>query len=387
LADKEHYRREDGSPDTLENEGLISPEIERIREKTFDSEFKDLVSRVTSHRPGDRDLEKDAEQDLIRRFHELFYRASGLFWLEEACPRADHLDYELASLEDSLALNIYSEMDNLGLRNFAVLAYDFLKKSFACRLNHITQFNRDNLVMDIDEPLFRRIMKSRRGVYVDSASVERDPFLKKRFLQTDREARQGVLYFLSLDFLEEGLFRDAGLETPARPPVIPTVLMVLAETVADDSPRNDLYARLKRELSFAFTLYRNLLYPRVVDYGIVTLAGAIGILEYYHTLYYRVLEGCAMFVRYSQHSNPETDFMFNYLVNRMMDAFPGRVAVVGIDKFSFFAFCRSGDFKALMQLVQAYNGETGGSFTCEAWDHRQSFTFNSLLAEYLKSRM
>jgi hypothetical protein len=242
-------------------------------------------------------------------------------------------------------------------------------------------------VMDIDEPLFRRIMRSHRGIYVDAAAVERDHFLKKRFVSEDKGVLPGVLFFLSLNFLEEDLFRDSGPDAPARPPVIPTVLMVLADVPPDESPRSDLFTGLKRRLAFALALYKNLLYPRVEDYGTGTIAGAIGILEYYYTLYYRVLEGCAIFVSYSQRSNPETDFMFAYLNQKIIDAFPGKAAVVGLDKFTFFAFCRSGDFKALKQLVLDYNSETGGPFSCEAWEHRQAFTFNNLLSEYLKNRM
>lgn len=387
MADKEQYGLESGARDARTEDGSLSPEIEKIREKTFDREFKDLVSRVTAHRPGVRDLQEDAEKELIKRFHGLFYRASGLFWIEEAYAGADHLDFELATLQDSLSLHIYGEMDALGLRHFAVLTYDFQKKSFACHLNHITQLNRDNLVMDIDEPLFRRTLRSRRGIFIDAAAVERDPFLKKRFVSEEKGVLPGVLYLLSLNFLEEDLFRDSGADTPARPPVIPTVLMVLLDAQPDESPRSDLFTRLKRKLAFALALYKNLLYPRVADYGTGTIAGAIGILEYYYTLYYRVLEGCAIFVHYSQRSNPETDFIFTYLNRKIIDSFPGKAAVVGLDKFTFFAFCRSGDFQALKQLVLDYNRETGGSFSCEAWDHRQAFTFNNLLSEYLKSRM
>ena len=387
MADKEQYGLENGARGARADEDSLSSEIEKIREKTFDDEFRDLVSRVTSHRPGDRDLQADAERDLIRRFQELFYRASGLFHLEDAYPGADHLDYELATLEDSLALHIYGEMDTLGLRHFAILTYDFQKKSFACRMNHITQINRDNLVMDIDEPLFRRIMKSRRGIYVDAAAVERDPFLKKRFVPEETGAVSGAIFFISLGFLEDDLFRDAGTDAPARPPVIPTVLMVLTDAPPDDSPRNDLFTRLKRRLSFALALYKNLLYPKVAEYGTGGLAGAVDVLEYYFTLYFQVLEGGVIFVRYSQRSNPESDFMFTYLARKIVDAFPGRAAVVSLDKFTLFAFCRQRDFKALKKLILDYSADAGGPFTCDSWEHRQAFTFNSLLAEYLKSRI
>ncbi len=387
MAEKENRDMDNIATQLPGDEVPLSSEIEKIREKTFDSEFKELVSRVTAHRPDGESLREEAEKNLLERYQRLFYRAANLYWLEDIHPKADPFLFDNAALGDSLSLHIYSEMDNLGLRSFAIMTYDFIKKSFACSLNHITQYNRDNLVLDIDEQLFRRIMKTRRGVVVDAADIERDLFLKKRFVAENTGTVPGVLYFLSLDFLEEELFSRAGDAAPPRIPQIPTVLLVLTETGEKAPAPEELFSRLKKNLSFPLLLYKNLLYPGIAGYNADTMGGAMGILEYYFTLFYRVLEGAVFFVHYSQRSNPETDYIFTYLAKKIIADFSAGSAVVALDKYSFFAFCRPSDFAALRDLLADYNRHSGLPFRFVSWSYHQGLTFNIALLEYLKTKM
>ena len=386
MSNKEYHDTGTDITHTKSDDEFLSSEIDKIREKTFDDEFKSLVSRVTAHQPAENEKQADQERDLFKRLQGLFYRASALYWYSEAYPYSNHLDLEPDALDESLALHIWTEMDALGFRRFAILNYDFDKKSFACALSHITELNKDNLVLDIDEPLFKRILRNRKGVILDEATISSDPFLKKRFISEEKGSVPGMLYFLSLSFIEEEFSGEKSVGRLTRPPVIPTVLMLLLDGHADTTTQASIYDKLRKRASFALCLYKRLLYPHIAGHGSSTITGAVGILEYYHTLYYGVMEGSIVFVRYSQRSNPEIDYVFRYLGDKITGEFPGRCAVVSLDKHSLFAFCGAGDVRHLERIIEELNSGFNGVFTVDRWIHRHSFTFRDLLAEYLKSR-
>ena len=387
MSNKEHYEPDANINHPGSDDDLLSSEIEKIREKTFDNEFRNLVSRVTTHQPYEQETGVEEERDLIRRLQGLFYRSSALYWYGDVYPYSNHLDFAPNVLDESLALHIWSEMDVHGYRRFAILTYDFHKKSFACTLNHITEFNKDNLVLDIDEPLFKRILRNRKGVILDESSVKSDPFLKKRFISEEDGSVPGMIYFLSLSFLEEEFIGEKAIGRIARPPVIPTVLMILLEGKGDNYTNASIYETLKKKTAFILCLYKRLLYPRITEYGSDSIAGAVGILEYYHTLYCGVLEGAILFVRYSQRSNPEIDYIFSYMAERITGEFPGRCAVISLDRHSFFSFCGPGDVRRMESIIAEVNSSVNGIFIVDRWLHRQSFTFKDLLGEYLKNRM
>lgn len=358
-------------------------ELDKIREKTFDSEFKELVGRVTAHRPDDRDLQLEAEKDIIMRYQKLFYRASNLYWRESAYVAFDPFAMLDSEIGEQLALEIFTEMDSMGFPHFAVLTYDFKKKSFACRINHITQLNRENLVLDTDEPLFRKTMKSKTGMLVHPHEIEKDVYLKKRFASEHDNRVPGILYLLSLEFLRDSISEECEEDLPPGIPTIPTVLLILIE--AKDTIRaDDIFAKIREKLSLHLALYKNVLYPNVSEYCTGSIDGALSILDYYYTLYCRILEGAVMYLRQTTCRTPESNYLLAFFVDKLLSSFPARAAVVSIDMYSSFLFCTADIISEVMKFVTSYNAQTGNFFRVMAIDRNTAISLNGLLSEYLK---
>lgn len=358
-------------------------DLDKIREKTFDSEFKELVGRVTSHRAENRDLQLEAEKEVLNRYQKLFYRASNLYWRENAYLAFDPFSMADSDVEQQLALEIFTEMDSMGFPHFALLAYDFKKKSFACRINHITQLNRENLVLNIDEQLFRKTIRSQSGILVHPRDIEKDVFLKKRFASEHGTQVPGTLYFLSLEFLRDIILKECESDVPQSTPTIPTVLLILIdgkETVHAE----DIFKKIREKLSLHLAIYKNVLYPKVSEYCTGSIDGALSILDYYYTMYCRILEGTVMYLRQTSCRSPENSYLFSFFVDKLLSAFPARAALVSIDAYSSFLFCTSDKVTEILKFVTLYIAQTGNFFTVSAIDKNTAISLNGLLSEYLK---
>jgi hypothetical protein len=381
MIDKNQYQDADGSNAEID-EGMLS-EIEKIREKTFDSEFKDLVSRVTSHRSDDIDIHKETEKELLTRYQKLFYRASNLYWRENARILLDPFRLPETGLDENIALDIFTEMDAIGFPHFAILTYDFKKKSFACRINHITQLNRDNLVLDTDEQIFRKTVRSKHGFLLRRTDIEKDAFLKKR-LTSEQDGRiPGTFYFLSLEFLWDMIREECGAELPDGVPKIPTILIVLIEG-SDYDDSEGCFAKIRENLSLELAIYKNMLYPNVAEYCNGTMDGAFSILDYYYTLYCRVMEGGVMLLGYSSCGAPEHDYVYAFFTEKILSRFENKTALVSIDRYASFLFYHVDLHREITKFVKELCAETGNFITIVPVDRQNMSSLNGLLSEYLK---
>lgn len=366
---------------SLEN---ISSELEKIREKTFDSEFKELVGRVTSHRAESRDLQLEAEKETLNRYQKLFYRASNLYWRESAYTAFDPFSLDDSDSKEQLALEILTEMDSMGFPHFAILAYDFKKKSFACRINHITQLNRENLVLDTDEQLFRKTLRSRTGIIVYPRDIEKDFNLKKRFTSEKDNAVPGILYLLSLEFLRDSIFGECEADIPQSVPTIPTVLVILIDG-KEAINAEDIFSTIREKLSLHLALYKNVLYPNVSDYCTGSIDGALSILDYYYTLYCHVLEGTVIYLRQTTCLTPESSYLFSFFTDKLLSTFPSKAALVSIDAYSSFLFCAPDSGTEITKFATSFCAETGNFFKIRVIDRSTALTLNGLLSEFIKN--
>ncbi len=372
--------------DHEENQGSlenISSELDRIREKTFDSEFKELVGRVTSHRAENRDLQLEAEKETLARYQKLFYRASNLYWRESAYTAFDPFSLADSDSKEQLALEIFTEMDSIGFPHFAILTYDFKKKSFACCINHITQLNRENLILDTDEQLFRKTLRNKTGILVYPRDIEKDPYLKKRFASEQSNQVTGILYLLSLEFLRDFIYEECETNITPGMPTIPTILLIRIDE-KDTFHAEDIFATICEKLSLHLALYKNMLYPNVSDYCTGSIDGALSILDYYYTLYCRVFEGTAMYLCQTTCRTPENSYLFSFFADKLLSTFPSKAALVSIDAYSSFLFCAPDSGTEITKFVTSFCAQSGKFFTIHAIDRSTAMTLNGLLSEYLK---
>ncbi|MCX7679471.1 MAG: hypothetical protein N2316_09655 [Spirochaetes bacterium] len=361
----------------------ILREIEKIRERTFDDEFKELVDRVTSHDEKVRDFQRETENALLGRFQKLFYKSSNLFWRTNAYVAFNPLELPSENMDGQLAIDILTEMDALGFPHFALLTYDFQKKSFACKINHITQLNRENIVLDVDEQLFRKTIRSNTGIIVRKDEIVGDIFLKKRFSSDRDNFIPNALYFLSLECFQEMVTEECGGHSVVTVPTIPMILLVLLDQY-EMYETELIFEQIRKKMALHFMLYKNIIYPQAKSYSTGHFEGAISVLEYYYTLYCRVRDGSCMLLYYSPCAEAESDYLFAFLMNKLLSSFSPKIAAVTLVKHATILFIEHDVFPNVMQFIEQYNDEMGNFLEISIHHKEQISAFHDLMNEYFK---
>lgn len=188
-------------------ESAFDEELQKIREKTFNSELKSLVHKVTGHSPDDIGS-IDSPRQMLKRLHALYYKAVNMmetghrsdFPAERILEAIDHYEDPLELLQDTLR--------QLRLEQFAILSYNITNQCFKPVSTTRKSFATENLLIDVSEKLYQDIRKNRHGIIIDHKEIMNNPFLKKRFMDDDDQHERNI-YFLSLGNIIDLFYRDA----------------------------------------------------------------------------------------------------------------------------------------------------------------------------------
>jgi len=188
-------------------ESAFDEELQKIREKTFNSELKDLVHKVTGHSPDDVDSIESPRQ-MLKRLHALYYRAVNMLEMHGPVefPNEEILDAIDRDMDPVTLL--HNRLEQLKFDQFALLSYNIANQCFKPVSKTSSSFTSENLLVDVSEKLYRDIRKNRHGVLLDHEEILNNTFLKKRFMDDDEHHERNI-YFVSLGNIVDNFFMDA----------------------------------------------------------------------------------------------------------------------------------------------------------------------------------
>ena len=137
--------------------------LTRTRSRIFNSELNNLIRKVSEKTEvsiqNDREY-SEQETDLLRRFHELFYRAKNIPWYDA--------EASFVHAKQADKIMSFSEIDSLlrerGCLGFALLCYDVKMKGFCPTVNTIMFKNQ--LCIGLHDPLLTQIGASLNGLSI-----------------------------------------------------------------------------------------------------------------------------------------------------------------------------------------------------------------------------
>lgn len=188
-------------------ESGFDEELQKIREKTFNSDLKNLVHKVTGHTPDDISA-IDSPRKMLKRLHALYYRAVNEMDLHDPLALPDHALLQSMDNDSNPVEMLKKSLENINFGNFTLLSYNIANQCFK-PVTHIKgSFNIDNLLIDVSEKLYADIRRNVYGTLLNFNEIVEDRFLKKRFL--GEGAEQGYsIYFVSSGNIIEPFFRES----------------------------------------------------------------------------------------------------------------------------------------------------------------------------------
>jgi hypothetical protein len=158
---------------TLENIEF-SNEIQKIREKTFNTEFKELVAKVI-HKPQDS---IDNPDSLLYSLHKLYYTVLSRSFNDSITFVNPEIMYE--NTLQFIGEELNKKLKSLGFVEVLLFQYDFKQNYFGILIN---SFN-DNIFRDffitLSDDLYKKIISHQDGVIIDITSLKNDKLYEKR---------------------------------------------------------------------------------------------------------------------------------------------------------------------------------------------------------------
>lgn len=176
-----------------------------LRERTFNSELKDLVGKITSHSRNNLRDDSISEKDkLLIDFHRLFYTTHAL---SESIniPEATNLFYT-----GDLHINSYSELlpnlferyfASIGCRGYSILFGDYKRKCYSVSDAYYDKVSPQKTFIGLYDDILTKINSSELGY------IAKDQDLN-RFLLQGKVTQDSALYFIRINFLTGALKQE-----------------------------------------------------------------------------------------------------------------------------------------------------------------------------------
>ncbi len=344
------------SPDSkgVQKDGL---DISKVRERTFNKELGDLVDRIKSNEPvkdgspaSAAAVEEITEDDLLQMFHQLFYKSVNITGLNHIDTNFNPFDLYKELSSDDLVSLIYNEMSGLSFNEYSILTFAPEKNCYSCYINHITDINENNLIIDPSEALYKNIIDNKYGNILDRQSIERDIYYKKRF------SGENSLFFMSIGGFFRDYYSNADLINinDFSDAFFPILVIRVRENMGENRKKS-IYRLIKDK----FTLYFFLLYRKITlerqNTNPVNLQSIYEFLDYTYQRYDKYKECVCSVIKCKKYVNIESLFIIRYLHSKLKKKLDGAAEVIRIEKDKLIVFTLKSKRKMMDDILDDLN--------------------------------
>ncbi len=362
----------DNAPGRYTDIKITQLDINKVREKTFNKELSGLVSRIITNESTGKTgtTEKETPMDdvpkpeddpgitgdiLLKKFHELFYKAVNLAGQGGITTAFNPFDLYKESSSDDLLNMIHNEMPGLSLPEYSILTYNPSKKCYTSYTNHIDDLDENNIAIDTTEDLYRKITENPDGIFLSYQTIDSDIFLKKRFIPKNYKDSTLNYYFLYFNDLFKNYYTT--LEPDNKQEFADNLLPILMVRLSDDADTLNS-KNLSHKIKNKMAVYLLLLLRKIQIETLKSQPRAYtGIFEFIETAYrkYDKHKDClCMIIKYKYYVNLESFFILNYLHKKLKTELSGLASVSIIEKDKLILFTRKAHAKTLDKILNDF---------------------------------
>lgn len=346
-------------------------EIQKIKEKTFNKELSGLVDKIKYNESRINTCEKGeniSEDELLVLFHNLFYKSVNLNGMNKT--NTNFNPYLNSSIQynnvEDIEKNIQLKMNNLSFPDYAILSYNLEKKCYYPIYWHISNLDKSNIIIDISEELYTKILKRRYGVILDHKLIDDNFFLKKRFSQMSQgntffeNNGKYRLYFLSFRNLLSNLISDMNLLGPDNIiDIYPyKILMIQIKDELGGNSVELIHHKIADILSIHFLLLekRNFFNIDAKSHDLNTI---FNIIEYFIKMFSKNRNGMAFIIRCKNYFIKENLFTFRYLFIKFSHLLSSRSIIAQITKDKIIILTPKSENLKIQKIINELNNLYG----------------------------
>jgi hypothetical protein len=339
------------SEDKEETAGL---DVIQARDRTFNKELSDLVTRIRSNEPQEK-IEPKArkeitEDELLRMYHKLYYKAVNLEGLDKINSDLNPFELYRESSSDDLITLINTEMINLELPGFAILAYDVDKKCYINYTNHIIGVDENNLIINSLDGLYANIIESNNGIVLDQQSIERNFFLKKRF------GFKKSVFFISFGTFFKDFYKDANLDKKLDfSDHLSPILLIQLKEIINENQKISFYNKIKNKLTvYFFLLYKKILLENQ-NLNLANQHSLFNFIDYTYRKYSRHDDYICCIIKLRGYINSEYLYALKYLQVKLEKKLTEKATISRIEKDKLIIFMQKSRKKILEDIIDDFN--------------------------------
>lgn len=352
-------------------------EIEALRDKAFTPEFRELVSKITGHSGREKDVLELSRDELLQKYHILFYRISNLLDLDTIDSSFNQFAFHEDALFDSLCEHVRMTMKQKGFPPFAFISFDFEKSSYLPVFHTLADFQESEIVFDIHENLIRKIFASKSGILLKSDEIEEDLYLRKR-MACISDNPECAYYFCAVRTIADRIL-GSGKNTARIADVVgnSAVMMISfnPEMETEIQKQENIFNVLVHDLSLHLVLLNTLVMKRQAAYGITGLERSIHVLDYLYAVFRELGNGSIYVLRCNECSTRELYYTFRYLQEKVKQMLSGSSALMRVGADTAALFLCEHDREAVLDACGEYLKLFPNAISFHEWDYNKIFHF------------
>lgn len=342
-------------------------QLNLLRDRTFNTELKQLVDRVRDNEPPSavsdgepEDLDLLSEDELRLRLYRLFYRARVLHDNREMNVSFNPFGFienkAGASIHDSISDYIVDRMNRLSLSPFALLSYNIIEKGYIPSLHNLERHNVENIVIGLRDRLFKAILESGDGIILEADAQRDDPFLEKIFNLKDGEDPR-ALYLVMISTLASDVARE--LLEPGQEEIIPflpsAILMIEMPPQTEPYNKGSIFSTLRKKLALPLFLLNDSISLVFTSESYEDMDYSYHVLDYLFTIFLLHHDRIGISIKSKSKDNTSRTFLMKYIISQLSYKLHADSVLVHIIKGHLIILTRESFVGMIQSLIDEYN--------------------------------
>lgn len=316
---------------------IANNEIEKIRNKTFTSELKDLVNDVSGISSED-DLSGIDKHELLENFHNLFYRSVNL-------PFSDNCVASNNFIEDNSFNDLISELKSeFNIDNFATMEYDLTSRVYKITNSNFETKLNNSFVFSPNETIYDTILGSENPIHFNYSTIK-NLKLKDYYLSFSMYNFHMISFTaIALKYFQNYIkFHDSFDSIKLSP-----VFLFKMDAISDFNQFLE-----KKYSSFIFTLFNYFIKKQNKNTDISLNYDSI--LEKYVTEISKLKKSHCYVIKINKKFNSEFYFSFKYFIKKIQNMFLDPSRFIMIDYKKSVIFVSGQDTHSFFSKIEEYN--------------------------------
>ncbi len=179
--------------------------VNLLRQKTFTKELSSLVNRIYSNETGESESIKEIasldiaeKNNLLMEFEKLIYSLKHKEEIAKTESQYNPFNLDIDVYDDIDDIDDYLQrgIEQCGFNEFGIFKYILTESSFKFDRGILDDFLKRNCFFGLKDDLFKEGIPE-HGIIIEADSIEKDPFLKKKFSSNSGSEKSNSSFYLN----------------------------------------------------------------------------------------------------------------------------------------------------------------------------------------------